>query len=102
MFHAASNPDGTDARKLDIIGEHLDRTPGAHALFVEDQLDHLLGNTDRRIATCLADWGYVLPEWFADHDLLRTERVRMVAATDMPDLFHRVRRARLAAHAGRA
>ena len=75
VFHAASsNPDGTDARKLDMIGEHLDRTTGAHALFVEDQLDHLLGNADRRITTCLADWGYVLPEWFADHDLLRAER----------------------------
>ncbi|MDE0023206.1 MAG: hypothetical protein OXP69_02215 [Spirochaetaceae bacterium] len=102
VFHAASNPDGADARKLDMIGEHLDRTPGAHALFVEDQLDHLLGNADRRIATCLADWGYVLPEWFADHDLLRAERVRVVAAADMPDLFRRARRAGLAAHAGRA
>ena len=102
VFHAASNPDGADARKLDMIGAHLDRTPGAHALFVEDQLDHLLGNTDRRIATCLADWGYVLPEWFADRGLLRTERVRVVAAADMPDLFHRVRRAALAAHAAGA
>ena len=102
VFHAASNPDGTDARKLDMIGEHLDRTTGAHALFVEDQLDHLLGNADRRITTFLADWGYVLPEWFADHDLLRAERVRVIAAADMPDLLRRARRAGPAAHAGRA
>ena len=89
VFHAASNPDGSDARKLDMIAEHLDRTPGTHALFVEDQLDHLLGNGDRRIATCLADWGYVAPEWFADDDLLRRERVRAVSAAEMPDLFQR-------------
>ena len=102
VFHAASNPDGTDARKLDMIGEHLDRTTGAHALFVEDQLDHLLGNADRRITTFLADWGYVLPEWFADHDLLRAERVQVIAAADMPDLMRRARHAGQAAHAGRA
>ena len=102
VFHAASNPDGTDARKLDMIGAHLDRAPGAHALFVEDQLDHLLGNTDPRITGCLADWGYVLPEWFADHDLLRRERVRVVAAADMPDLFRRAGCAAPARHAVRA
>ena len=93
VFHAASNPDGTDARKLDMIAEHLDRTPGTRALFVEDQLDHLLGNGDRRITTCLADWGYVLPEWFADDDLLRRQRVQVVGAAEMPDLFQRATRA---------
>lgn len=99
VYHAASNPNGDDARKLDMIAAHLDRAPGAHAVFVEDQLDHLLGNADPRIATCLADWGYVLPEWFTDHDLLRTERVRVVTATEMPHLF---RRAEWSARAGRA
>ena len=102
VFHAASNPDGADARKLDMIAEHLDDSPGTRALFVEDQLDHLLGNADPRITTCLADWGYVLPEWFADHDLLRAERVRVVAAADMPALFRRAGRVGKAAHAGRA
>ena len=89
VFHAASNPDGADARKLDMIADHLDRVPGTEALFVEDQLDHLLGNEDPRITTLLADWGYVLPEWFADLDLLRRERVRVVGAADMPGLFRR-------------
>lgn len=87
VFHAASNPDGTDMRKLDMIAGHLDRVPGTHALFVEDQLDHLLGNADPRITTCLADWGYVLPEWFADHRLLHREQVRVVGADRMPGLF---------------
>ena len=94
VFHAASNPDGTDARKLDMIAEHLDRAPGTRALFVEDQLDHLLGNGDRRITACLADWGYVLPEWFADDDRLRNERVRVVGAARMSELFHRAAPAR--------
>ena len=87
VFHAASNPDGTDMRKLDMIAGHLDRVPGTHALLVEDQLDHLLGNADPRIATYLADWGYVLPEWFADGPHLRAERVRVVDAGGMPGLF---------------
>ena len=89
VFHAASNPDGADARKLNMIADHLDRVPGTDALFVEDQLDHLLGNEDRRITCFLADWGYVLPEWFADPDRLRSERVRVVGAAEMPDLFRR-------------
>ena len=89
VFHAASNPDGTDARKLDMIAEHLDRVPGTRALFVEDQIDHLLGNADPRITTYLADWGYVLPEWFADHRLLCHERVRVVGAGRMRELFDR-------------
>ena len=103
VFHAASNPDGSDARKLDMIAAHLDRVPGTRALFVEDQVDHLLGNRDRRITTCLADWGYVLPEWLADLDLLRRERVRVVSAADMPGLFRRATAPRGAAPAtGRA
>lgn len=89
VFHAASNPDGADARKLDMIAGHLDRASGTSAVFVEDQIDHLLGNDDPRIRTCLADWGYVLPEWFSDHRLLRAEQIRVVGAAAMPELFRR-------------
>ena len=94
VYHAASNPDGADARKLDMIAAHLDGAPGTRALFVEDQIDHLLGNSDRRIETFLADWGYVLPEWFTGHALLRAENVRVVGAADLPDLFRRASPAR--------
>jgi hypothetical protein len=89
VFHAASNPDGADARKLDMIAAHLDQVPGTSALFVEDQLDHLLGNSDRRIATYLADWGYVLPEWFANGHLLDNEQVQVIGAAQVPELFRR-------------
>ena len=32
-------------------------------LLIEDQIDHLLGNTYERIEVLLATWGYVKPEW---------------------------------------
>lgn len=92
VFHAASNPNGADARKLDVIGEHLDAEPGACALFVEDQLDHLLDNRDRRITTFLADWGYVLPEWLRATARLHAAGVRVLSAAQMPDLFRRAAR----------
>ena len=89
VFHAASNPDGNDTRKLDLIGALLDALPGGHALFVEDQLDHLLDNADSRIATYLADWGYVLPQWLAQTDHLRRKGVQVVGGAHMADLFRR-------------
>lgn len=89
VFHAASNPDGSDTRKLDVIAALLDALPGASALFVEDQLDHLLGNDDARIATYLADWGYVLPHWLAQSERLRRRGVRVIGGAQMPDLFRR-------------
>jgi hypothetical protein len=90
VFHAASNPDGTDTRKLDMIAAQLDAVPGGRALFVEDQLDHLLGNHDRRIAAYLADWGYVLPQWLAQADHLRRNGVEILGGTQMAELFCRV------------
>lgn len=92
VFHAASNPNGLDTRKLDVIGEHLDAEPGACALFVEDQLDHLLDNRDRRITTCLADWGYILPQWLQQMSRLHADKVQVLSAAQMPDLFQRAAR----------
>ena len=89
VFHAASNPAGADTRKLDLIAAQLDALPGGRALFVEDQLDHLLDNGDARIAAYLADWGYVLPQWLAQADRLRRRGVRVIDAAQMPDLFGR-------------
>jgi hypothetical protein len=90
VFHAASNPDGADIRKLDMIAAQLDAVAGGRALFVEDQLDHLLGNHDRRIAAYLADWGYVLPQWLAQADHLRRNGVEILGGTQMAELFCRV------------
>lgn len=93
VFHAASNPAGADTRKLDLIAAQLDAHPGGRALFVEDQLDHLLDNDDSRIAAYLADWGYVLPQWLAQAGRLRRRGVRVIGAAQMPDLFGRAARA---------
>ena len=90
VFHAASNPDGTDTRKLDMIAAQLDAHPDGRALFVEDQLDHLLDNDDARIVTYLADWGYVLPQWLERPDRLLRKGVRVIGRAQMADLFRRV------------
>ena len=90
VLHAASNPDGTDTRKLDLIAAQLEAHPGGRALFVEDQLDHLLDNDDARIVTYLADWGYVLPQWLAHPDRLLRKGVRLIGRTQVAELFHRV------------
>ncbi len=36
------------------------------AVFVEDQLDAIRGNTNPRIRACLASWGYVREEWLRE------------------------------------
>ena len=89
VFHAASNPDGADTRKLDMIAAQLDAVPGTHALFVEDQLDHLLDNEDARIATFLADWGYVLPHWLGQADHLLRRGVEVIDSPRMAALLQR-------------
>ncbi len=37
----------------------------ARAVFVDDQIDYLLDNTNPLISAYLASWGYVKPEWLA-------------------------------------
>jgi phosphoglycolate phosphatase-like HAD superfamily hydrolase len=49
--------------KLDMIRRHLRSDTARRALLVDDQLDHLSGNTEPRIKAYLASWGYVRPEW---------------------------------------
>ena len=89
VFHAASNPNGAATRKLDVIAGLLDALPGGRALFVEDQLDHLLDNRDPRIAAYLADWGYVLPQWLAGAGRLRRRGVRVIGRAQAAGLFRR-------------
>jgi phosphoglycolate phosphatase-like HAD superfamily hydrolase len=50
-----------------VTVERLRRDGGfENALFVEDQIDTIKGNTNPRIAVRLASWGYVREEWLAE------------------------------------
>lgn len=50
--------------KKEIIQDVLPADGSGGAIFVDDQLDHLLvAAEDRRIKTHLASWGYVKPQW---------------------------------------
>jgi hypothetical protein len=50
-------------KKLDFISSILDKEGGEQAYFIDDQVHHLLHNTDQRIIPCLAAWGYIQEEW---------------------------------------
>lgn len=52
-----------DRRKLDFISSVLDEEGCRNAVFVDDQIGHLLKNNDRRIMPYLARWGYIRQEW---------------------------------------
>ncbi len=60
ILHAAA------VSKLQMVAAALDQRQAERAALVDDQLDHLAGNDDRRIEVYLADWGYAQPEWLAD------------------------------------
>lgn len=57
ILHAA------DLSKLSMVTAAIDVGEWGHAVLVDDQLDHLLGNDDERISVYLATWGYSKPEW---------------------------------------
>jgi phosphoglycolate phosphatase-like HAD superfamily hydrolase len=58
--------DSGAASKISIIGKILDRGAGGRAIFIDDQIDHLLNSQDNRITTYLAAWGYVRMEWLGE------------------------------------
>ena len=49
--------------KLSIIRRLLQSSGAPRAIFVEDQIDAIKGNTDPRIEVYLASWGYVQKSW---------------------------------------
>jgi phosphoglycolate phosphatase-like HAD superfamily hydrolase len=56
----------SDAEPKLITVDRLRSASGAHkALFIEDQVDAIVGNTDPQISVFLATWGYVQKEWLA-------------------------------------
>ncbi len=52
-----------DEPKLSVVGRLLRAAGRDEAVFVEDQVDAIAGNTDLRIRVYLATWGYVKREW---------------------------------------
>ncbi len=42
-------------------------SPGTRALFIEDQVDAIVHNTNPLVRVFLATWGYVQKEWLAPH-----------------------------------
>ncbi len=59
--------DSGNERKLSIIGALLTDTD--RAVFIDDQIDHLLGNSDSRIEPKLAEWGYIKDEWLGQTEV---------------------------------
>jgi phosphoglycolate phosphatase-like HAD superfamily hydrolase len=69
-------------RKLDHISKLLDNSGAGRAVFVDDQVDHLSGNTDQRIETYLPLWGYIEKNCFEHGD-----DIRIINESEMADLF---------------
>jgi hypothetical protein len=63
-------------KKLLIVSTLLDKRNMKQALFVDDQIDHLLHNRDERIVPRLAAWGYIQKEW-------REREIRMISEEEM-------------------
>jgi phosphoglycolate phosphatase-like HAD superfamily hydrolase len=53
----------TTGPKVPVVRELLAASGCAKAVFIDDQIDYLLGPDDPRIEGRLASWGYVRPEW---------------------------------------
>ncbi|MBN1525327.1 MAG: HAD family hydrolase [Spirochaetales bacterium] len=51
--------------KQQIITSLLDEAEYSHAVFIDDQISHLLDVTDSRIDVRLAEWGYIQQEWLS-------------------------------------
>jgi hypothetical protein len=51
--------------KQSIISAKLDETESNAAVFIDDQISHLLNVTDSRIDVRLAEWGYIQSEWLS-------------------------------------
>lgn len=55
----------TTGPKAPVVRELLAASGAERAVFIDDQIDYLLGLDDPRIEGRLASWGYVRPEWLA-------------------------------------
>jgi phosphoglycolate phosphatase-like HAD superfamily hydrolase len=75
----------TTGPKVPMVRELLDRSGCARAVFIDDQVDYLLGLDDSRIEGYLATWGYVRPEW-----LVPPLRARLLEAPGLLALVARL------------
>ena len=51
--------------KLSLVERLIEDDGLESAVFIDDQIDHLIGNTNPRIEVYLASWGYVKQEWLS-------------------------------------
>ncbi len=63
----------TTGPKVPVVRDLLAASGCGNAVFIDDQIDYLLGLDDHRIEGRLASWGYVRPEW-----LVPPLRVRLI------------------------
>jgi phosphoglycolate phosphatase-like HAD superfamily hydrolase len=59
-----SGPEG----KLPRVESLRKETGCEKAVFIEDQIDNIRGNSNPRVEVFLASWGYVKPEWLSGQD----------------------------------
>jgi len=62
---------GEKEKKLEIVRRFLDKGIGEKAIFVDDQVDHLIANSDSRITVCLPLWGYIDKNNLPSDDLIQ-------------------------------
>jgi len=60
-------------KKCSIISQILNLKEMKTAIFIDDQIDHLIQNQDRRIRTYLASWGYIQEKWLTSGIQVMTE-----------------------------
>ena len=72
------------SNKLELMEELLSVSRYERALFIDDQIDHLTGNTCDNLEVRLASWGYIKKSW-----LTNTEGIGVVRPIDMDQIFRR-------------
>ena len=72
------------SNKLELMKELLSESRYKKALFIDDQIDHLTGNTCDDVEVRLASWGYIKKSW-----LTNTEGIGVVTPVDMDEIFRR-------------
>lgn len=70
--------------KTGIITRELNRVRSLKAVFIDDQIDHLLSVKDHRIEPLLASWGYIQNEWIqGNHAVQVLETDDLIARLDL-------------------
>jgi phosphoglycolate phosphatase-like HAD superfamily hydrolase len=73
---------GEKEKKLEVVTRFLEEKAGEKATFVDDQADHLKGNTDPRITVCLPLWGYI-----DKNNLPDGNTIRLIDEAGMAEIF---------------